>query len=172
MLLGLTLNPITSTHGSFFRVAFSLSVSGTFSTLAFDENYKVENWYNAMIKYRAEILMNPSAAKAIEDFVLYAQSQFPRANFLAILETTRGCPYGCTYCDWGGGVGAKVIAKDLEYVEQDIEAISKLKMYLEKESCGSIIKIDTKNTVLEEEMVTYIYQILNTFEQKYSRFIK
>lgn len=43
------------------------------------------------------------------------------------IETTRGCPYGCTYCDWGGGINSKVIAKSVEYVEQDILAIGQLK---------------------------------------------
>lgn len=47
---------------------------------------------------------------------------------LVKIETTRGCPYGCTYCDWGGGTNSKVIAKDLAIVEQDIEAISRLQL--------------------------------------------
>ena len=45
-------------------------------------------------------------------------------------------------------------------------------MYLEKESCGSIIKIDTKGAVLDEESISHIYWILETFEHKYSRFIE
>ena len=44
----------------------------------------------------------------------------------AKLETTRGCPYGCAYCDWGGGINSKVISKSLDVVEQDIRAISEL----------------------------------------------
>lgn len=47
----------------------------------------------------------------------------------AKLETTRGCPYGCTYCDWGGGINSKVISKSLEIVEQDIRAISELNIW-------------------------------------------
>lgn len=28
---------------------------------------------------------------------------YPELNFFSIIETNRGCPYGCAYCDWGGG---------------------------------------------------------------------
>jgi len=43
-----------------------------------------------------------------------------------LLETTRGCPYACTFCDWGGGTAAKVIAKDIKYVQQDIDYLARL----------------------------------------------
>lgn len=37
-------------------------------------------------------------------------------------ETTRGCPYSCTYCEWGaGGTNAKLSEKPLEIVLADIE---------------------------------------------------
>jgi putative methyltransferase len=39
------------------------------------------------------------------------------------IETTRGCPYSCAFCDWGGGIGSKVIQKDLEYVFEDIRVV-------------------------------------------------
>lgn len=39
------------------------------------------------------------------------------------IETTRGCPYSCTFCDWGGGVGSKVIVKDINFVKQDIDTL-------------------------------------------------
>ncbi len=40
-----------------------------------------------------------------------------------VLETTRGCPFSCTYCEWGGGTGTKIIKKSMDVVKQDIEAI-------------------------------------------------
>ena len=42
-----------------------------------------------------------------------------------ILETTRGCPYKCVYCEWGGGTDTKIIKKDIELVKRDIDAIKK-----------------------------------------------
>jgi len=32
----------------------------------------------------------------------------PDMHWSAIIETNRGCPYSCTFCDWGGLVGSKV----------------------------------------------------------------
>ena len=39
------------------------------------------------------------------------------------LETTRGCPYSCAFCDWGGGIGSKVITKSIENVKKDIDVV-------------------------------------------------
>lgn len=60
---------------------------------------------------------------SIEDFI-HKQNKFsPQATLLALLETTRGCPYGCTYCDWGGGTSTTVIKKSLENVKRDIDVL-------------------------------------------------
>lgn len=67
-----------------------------------------------------------SQLPGIRSFVDYAKSNFDKPRLLGIFETTRGCPYGCTYCDWGGGINTKVIKRDLEYVKQDIDAICTL----------------------------------------------
>jgi hypothetical protein len=40
-----------------------------------------------------------------------------------VLETTRGCPYQCTFCEWGGGIGTKITKKELEIVKRDIIAL-------------------------------------------------
>jgi len=42
-----------------------------------------------------------------------------------IIETTRGCPYQCVYCEWGGGIHTKIITKDIELVKRDIMALKK-----------------------------------------------
>ena len=34
---------------------------------------------------------------------------YPHISFNALVETSRGCPYGCAYCDWGGGEGGKTM---------------------------------------------------------------
>lgn len=36
-------------------------------------------------------------------------------------ETTRGCPYQCTFCDWGGGTYTKVRLKPMDMVESEID---------------------------------------------------
>jgi hypothetical protein len=43
----------------------------------------------------------------------------------SVIETTRGCPYQCTFCEWGGGIGTKVIKQELEIVKRDLLALKK-----------------------------------------------
>jgi radical SAM superfamily enzyme YgiQ (UPF0313 family) len=43
---------------------------------------------------------------------------------VAILETNRGCPYGCTYCDWGSATLERVTKFTAERVKQEIEYIA------------------------------------------------
>ena len=57
------------------------------------------------------------------DFVRFQQQHFPNSMLLSVLETTRGCPYGCTYCDWGGGTSTTVLQKSLPTVKTDIDAL-------------------------------------------------
>ncbi|MCB1706287.1 MAG: radical SAM protein [Halioglobus sp.] len=44
-----------------------------------------------------------------------------------VLETNRGCPYGCTYCDWGSATLAKVTRFSPERVVQEIDYLAKCK---------------------------------------------
>ena len=50
------------------------------------------------------------------------------ANSLAIYESTRGCPYRCSYCDWGGGTFTKTIKKPLETVFSELEFLAEQKV--------------------------------------------
>jgi radical SAM superfamily enzyme YgiQ (UPF0313 family) len=43
----------------------------------------------------------------------------------AIVETNRGCPYGCTFCDWGSSTLQKIRIFDLERVKDEIDWIAK-----------------------------------------------
>lgn len=40
------------------------------------------------------------------------------------LETNRGCPYSCTFCDWGGLVSQKIRAFDLDRVKSEIDYLA------------------------------------------------
>ena len=46
----------------------------------------------------------------------------------AIIESNRGCPFGCTFCDWGSATRQKVRKFDLERVKNEIEWIAKNKV--------------------------------------------
>lgn len=90
----------------------------------------------------------------IQKFVDYQQEKFPRAVLLALLETTRGCPYGCTYCDWGGGTNTTVIKRSLENVVKDIDSLRNF--YL-----GFLYIGDANFGIFEERDVAIIKHITN-----------
>ena len=39
----------------------------------------------------------------------------------AVIETNRGCPYGCTFCDWGSATLSRVRKFDLDRVYKELE---------------------------------------------------
>ena len=40
-----------------------------------------------------------------------------------IWETTRGCPYSCTFCDWGGGLQQKIRQKPMDMIYKELDFI-------------------------------------------------
>jgi radical SAM superfamily enzyme YgiQ (UPF0313 family) len=38
-----------------------------------------------------------------------------------VLETNRGCPYGCTFCDWGSATASRIRKFDIDRVFREIE---------------------------------------------------
>jgi radical SAM superfamily enzyme YgiQ (UPF0313 family) len=45
----------------------------------------------------------------------------PKQNWLLTWETNRGCPFSCTFCDWGSATGSKVFRYSLERIADEIE---------------------------------------------------
>lgn len=52
-------------------------------------------------------------------------SKHPEVRWNATLETNRGCPYACTFCDWGSLTYNKVKVFNLERVYDELEWIAK-----------------------------------------------
>ena len=92
----------------------------------------------------------------IQKFVEYQQEKFPRAVLLGLLETTRGCPYGCTYCDWGGGTSTTVIKRSLENVTRDIDSLRNF--YL-----GFLYIGDANFGIFEDRDIAIIKHITNCY---------
>lgn len=57
----------------------------------------------------------------------YLTGEFDHESFndlpLMILETNRGCPFGCTFCDWGSATLQKFSLFDFERVKKEISVI-------------------------------------------------
>ena len=47
--------------------------------------------------------------------------QHPEIEWMPTLETDRGCPYKCTFCDWGSLTSSKVVKFGLERVFAELE---------------------------------------------------
>ncbi len=52
----------------------------------------------------------------------------PEIQWIAAWETLRGCPYSCTFCDWGSAVGTKMRKFEEEKIMQEIEWFGKNKI--------------------------------------------
>jgi len=44
-------------------------------------------------------------------------------------ETTRGCPYACTFCDWGGGIHTKIRRRPVDILKEEITWTGKNKIF-------------------------------------------
>lgn len=53
-------------------------------------------------------------------------ARFDPGRLLATLETNRGCPYSCNFCDWGSNTMSKVRQFDLERVEAEVDWLCRL----------------------------------------------
>jgi radical SAM superfamily enzyme YgiQ (UPF0313 family) len=50
---------------------------------------------------------------------------FGRAHIAAVIESNRGCPYGCTFCDWGSATLSRIRKFDLDRVKAELEWFSR-----------------------------------------------
>lgn len=104
-------------------------------------------------------------ASQYEEFVAYKTAMKLYNPFYisqGMLETTRGCPYACTFCDWGGGTASKVIVKELEYVKQDIEHLALI-------GAEGVFICDANLGILKERDVAVMQHIADT-KKKYDEF--
>ena len=50
------------------------------------------------------------------------------AGWIGLWETNRGCPYTCSYCEWGGEVGKKVTWLEMDRIMEEIDWFSQNKV--------------------------------------------
>lgn len=55
-------------------------------------------------------------------------SENPAEIWMALWETNRGCPFSCTFCDWGMATGSKVIEFPIDRLDKEIQWFSDKKI--------------------------------------------
>lgn len=60
---------------------------------------------------------SPYSGGIFDDLV----AKYPDYTWQAVLETNRGCPYQCTFCDWGSATYSKIVKIDEKRVFDDID---------------------------------------------------
>jgi 2-(S-pantetheinyl)-carbapenam-3-carboxylate methyltransferase len=51
-------------------------------------------------------------------------SGYPKYEWMAMWETNRGCPFSCTFCDWGSATASKVLEFDWDRLMAEIDWFS------------------------------------------------
>lgn len=91
-------------------------------------NISYRNRKNEIIKtpvaFSSNIDLPSPYLEGIFDPLMRSNSKF---KFCAVLETSRGCPNHCTYCDWGG-LGSKIRQVPMERIRKEIEWIAEHKI--------------------------------------------
>lgn len=67
---------------------------------------------------------SPYLDNSFEDLM----AQHPEIEWMPTLETDRGCPYKCTFCDWGSMTASKVTKFGLERVFAELEWFAEKKL--------------------------------------------
>ena len=52
----------------------------------------------------------------------------PKENWIGLWETNRGCPFQCTFCDWGSATASKVSRFEMDRLEREIKWMAEKKI--------------------------------------------
>lgn len=110
--------------------------------LAVLENFTVRNWSQvpsiSYVDQSGAIVKNPRVGR-VKDLSVFPSPYLagvfeplmvanPSEHWIALWETNRGCPFACTFCDWGSAVASKVYGFDLERIYKEVEWFSNRKI--------------------------------------------
>src|SRR3989344_6211871 len=104
-------------------------------------NYKEKNWKNIpSISYieRGEVINNPQGERISDLSIVpspYLEGVFdplmkanPQEIWLGLWETNRGCPFSCSFCEWGEDYQRRMYTHDLEKLFKEIDWFSRNKI--------------------------------------------
>jgi radical SAM superfamily enzyme YgiQ (UPF0313 family) len=66
-----------------------------------------------------------------------------KSHHAMLFETNRGCPYACSFCDWGGLTYSKLVNHDINRLEAEIE-------YAGKNKIGFLYSVDANFGILKD----------------------
>ena len=69
------------------------------------------------------IFPSPYLSGVFDDLV-----SIPGEEWLVLWETNRGCPFQCTFCDWGSAIADRVFRFDMERINNELDWFSKNKI--------------------------------------------
>jgi radical SAM superfamily enzyme YgiQ (UPF0313 family) len=99
------------------------------------EKYQTKNWKEIQsISYLSEdgkFIQNPKRSRLknlseipspyLKEIFLPMMRNEPDTQWTALWETNRGCPFSCSFCDWGGAIKSKIYSFDEERIMREIE---------------------------------------------------
>ena len=103
---------------------------------------------------------SPYTSGVFDDLV----KKYPDIYWNITLETNRGCPYQCTFCDWGGLTASKMKKFDLQRIEDELHWIGQQKInsiFIADSNLGIFFERDKKiaqmiRTVADKLGIDYV----------------
>lgn len=79
----------------------------------------------------------------------------PADNHAMLWETNRGCPYACTFCDWGGLTHTKIARHDMIRIKEELEWVGKNKI-------GFLYNVDANFGIFKERDMQIVDWLVET----------
>jgi len=122
--------------------------------LLINQRGKIYNTGNADRIENLSQLPSPYTSGFFNDII----KQNPEIEWAATLETNRGCPYQCTFCDWGSLTYSKVKKFNLDKVFDDLEWIG-------QNQCGFVFIADANFGIFPERDGIIVDKLLDVQEK-------
>lgn len=95
-----------------------------------------------------------------------------KTNLVAAIETNRGCPYACSFCDWGGTARSKINRFDIDDIKKELQYIFAHESIVRIEIIDANFGTFERDLEIIEYMVTLQEQRKNKLVINFSGFAK